>query len=168
MKVFIALTAVLAMSGCAFSPVNVPAPDKYTSLAAKVELKNADTVQSVEIVKSALTSFGYEIASVIPELGEIKTKLLPVSIPERCDCGTWNGSIVSGTAQSRMEVIVSKNQPGGANAAIKHFCSVLFLGRNLYGMVTTQQNLECASRGTIEKEVLDKIDRIAEARKAKP
>jgi hypothetical protein len=167
MKGFIAIGAVLFASGCAFSPVNAPAPEKYTPLESKVEIKNLDKTQTLEVVKSALTSFGYEVVSVIPELGEVKTKNLQVQIPERCDCGTWNGNVVSGSAQSRMEVIVSNTQPTGTKAVIKHYCATEFYGRNIYGMITTQQPIVCASRGTIEKDVLDKIDRIAGARAQK-
>ena len=167
MRVLLGLAAVLTASGCAFSPVNAPAPEKYTPLDSKVEIKNLDKDQTIEVVKNALTSFGYEVASVIPELGEVKTKNLQVKIPERCDCGTWNGNVVTGSAQSRMEVIVSNAQPAGTKATIKHFCATEFYGRNIYGMITTQQSIVCASRGAIEKEILDKIDRIAGARAQK-
>ena len=42
MRVLLGLAAVLTASGCAFSPVNAPAPEKYTPLDSKVEIKNLD------------------------------------------------------------------------------------------------------------------------------
>ncbi len=111
----------------------------------------------LEATKAAFESAGYETASITPELGELKSKPRSVAIPDICDCGTWNGTVIGGSAY--------KAQPGDEGALqIGHFCGTEFRGRNLYGMVTRREAYACASRGQIETDLNQRIETILRAR----
>lgn len=165
MKKTLALCAVAVLAtGCAFSPVDRPAAAKHTPQAKVWQVKSKDVPAVLDAAKAAFESAGYETASITPELGELKSKPRPVAIPDLCDCGTWNGSVVGGSAQSAL-IATYKVQSGEEGALqINHMCGTEFRGRNLYGMVTRREAYACASRGQIETDLTQRIETILRAR----
>ena len=122
----------------------------------------------MDIARSALQSTGYEVISFVPELGEIRTKSKPVASPGMCDCGTWNGAVVTGNAES-VFIVTAKNQTDGKVGVKAGFgCATTFSGTNLYGAVTKVETFNCASRGVIEGQFWEKFREIDMVRKQKP
>ncbi|WP_124514896.1 hypothetical protein [Acidovorax sp. FJL06] len=164
MKRVLSLCMTVLVTGCAFSPVDKPVAAKHVSQDKLWQVKSKDTVAVLDATKVALESAGYETASTTPELGELKTKPKQLPIPEHCDCGTWNSGVVQGSAQSVL-VATFKTQPNDEGALkISHGCATTFMGRNLYGAVTTQETYVCASRGQTESDVSQRIEAIFKAR----
>jgi hypothetical protein len=151
----------VGMAGCAFAPVTrVPANRYYARFqhSQVVELGREDAMNAA---RSSLEAIGFEMQSVTPELGIIRTRPRVVMIPEVCDCGSWNGDTVHGTALSSM-VITVKDAPAGPRASlieIDHSCVFQFTGHNLYGGVTREETYACASRGGLESEFWQTLKR---------
>lgn len=163
-KITAVFPIALLISGCAFSPVDRPIAAKHASPEKVWQVQNKNTSSVLDAVRAALESAGYEAASVTPELGELKTKVREVAIPEFCDCGTWNGGVIQGTAQSVL-IATFKLQPNEEGVLkIGHRCATTFMGRNMYGAVTTQETYACASRGQTEADVNQRIEAIFKAR----
>lgn len=167
MKKLIISTIAIIISGCAFAPVDTPPIDKYSPKKSMLYINGATVEQGMDVARSALQSSGYEIHSFTPELGEVRTKNRLIQVPELCDCGTWNSSVVQGSADSNIVIIVKNDGDNRISLSAEHQCTNTFYGRNLYNQITVQQPLKCASRGTIEREFFEKIDAIASARKYK-
>jgi len=165
-RVFTAITAV-SLTACAFSPVDVPPVEKHAPKVVLSQLQGVTVEQGMDAARSALQSSGYEVGAYTPELGEVKTKPRQLQVPEWCDCGTWNGSVVQGTADSIMTVVVKPDGDSRVSVAAQHSCANIFFGRNLYGVVTVQQPVQCASRGTVEREFVQKLEAIAKVRAVK-
>lgn len=167
MKAVFALTALAVLSGCAFSPVErVPVTKHFDSQAA-IEFSGITKDAAMDIARSALQSSGYEVISFVPELGEVRTKSKIVPTPAMCDCGTWNGTVISGNAES-VFVVIAKNQSDGKVAVKAGFgCATTFSGKNLYGVVTKVESYSCASRGIVEGQFWEKFREIDMVRKQK-
>lgn len=126
-------------TGCAFWPVDRPVAAKHTPQAKVWQVKSKDVPAVLDAAKTAFESAGYATASITPELGELKSKPRALSVPEFCDCGTWNGSVVGGMAQSEL-VATYRIQPNEEGTLqVNHLCATAFRGRNLYGMVTRRE-----------------------------
>lgn len=156
-------TALLA-TGCAFAPVDRPAAAKHTPQAKTWQVKSKDVPAVLDAAKAAFESAGYETASITPELGELKSKGRPVSIPDVCDCGTWNGTVIGGSAQSAVTATYKLQSTDEGILQLNHLCATQFRGRNIYGMVTRREAYACASRGQIETDLSQRIEGILRAR----
>lgn len=159
-----ALAVLVFSAGCAFSSVDRTSVDKYRSTFSTSESLKANPGLATDASKSALEAIGYEVQSVTPELGLLRTRAREVSVPTTCDCGSWNGRDVSGVANSFLVVRV---QPEGADKTslrVEHSCAVNFTGRNLFGGVTRQETYECASRGVVERQFWDALRQTVAAR----
>ena len=114
----------------------------------------------MDIARSAMQSSGYEVISFVPELGEVRTKSKTVPAPAVCDCGTWNGNVITGTADS-VFIINVKNQTDGKTSVKADFgCATTFAGKNLYGVTTRVESYACASRGIAENQFWEKFREI--------
>ena len=121
---------------------------------------------ATDAAKGALQGMGYEIQSVTEELGQLRTKVRAVATPKTCDCGTWNGSEVSGNAESSFVVTTAAQGTEKVILRIEHTCATTFTGRNLYGGTTRQETYQCASRGIVERQFWDTLRKVLDARPA--
>jgi hypothetical protein len=157
---FVFLLFSAALAGCAFSPVERPVATKYVDSQITHNFSGVTKDAAMDMARSALQSSGYEVISYVPELGEVITKSRLVNIPDICDCGTWNGSVVSGNADS-MFIINAKDQVDGKVSVKSGFaCSTTFSGKNIYGAVTRVETYICASRGVAENRFWEKFREI--------
>lgn len=155
----------LGIGGCAFAPVDQVPVGKYTSPDSYNEFTKLSKESAMDIARSALQSSGYEVIGFVPELGEVRSKSKGVLTPTVCDCGSWNGNVITGTADS-LFVINVKSQPGGGSSVKATFtCATTFSGKNLYGAVTRMETYACASRGTTENQFWEKFREIDMVRK---
>lgn len=157
------LVSTLAV-GCAFSAVKRTPIDRYSRTISREQTVSVAPSSALDIAKSSLEAMGYEVQSVTPELGQVRTKALAVAIPDVCDCGTWNLDPVRGTADSFFTINVSEAVSGGATVVIEHVCGTNFAGQNLYGATTRRESYQCASRGIIEKNFWATFEKILQAR----
>ena len=168
MRFLYLFAAVVGLAGCAFSPVEKAPITKYVDSQEVKEFSGLSKDAAMDIARSALQSTGYEVISFVPELGEIRTKTRLVATPAQCDCGTWNGNVVSGNADS-VFIVTAKNQ-GENKVGVKagFGCAVTFSGKNLYGAVTKVESYNCASRGVVEGQFWERFREIDMVRKQKP
>jgi hypothetical protein len=150
---------------CAFSPVVRVNFDRYYNQFPREKTIASSAAETAEAAQSALQAMGYDIQAFTPELGTILTKVHSVPIPALCDCGTWNTGEVGGSADSQIKITLT-SQGSDTAVAIEHGCGTTFRGQNLYGATTRQETYRCASRGNIEREFWDKLERIAAAKRA--
>jgi hypothetical protein len=158
---------VLCVTGCAFSPVERP---DLTKFSADIQHERSLTVapsSAIAIAKSAAEAMGYEIQSVTPELGQVRTKVKAVNVPDVCDCGTWNYDDIRGTADSSLVVRVTA-AGSQSTVTLEHTCSTKFTGQNLNGATTRVEAYQCASKGIVEKEFWSTVEKIEKARAGAP
>lgn len=158
------LVLVLFSWGCAFSAVNRPVVNRYHSQFAHQQTFALPSPQSLEAAASAVQAMGWEVQAITAELGQLRTKARAVTIPEICDCGTWNMSPVRGTAESSLLIRVADADGGQSTVSIENVCATNFAGQNLYGATTRRESYQCASRGAIEREFWTTMERIVQAR----
>lgn len=168
MRTILTICCVALLTGCAFSPVEQVPVAKYTPTDSVNEFVKLSKDNAMDIARSAVQSSGYEVISFVSELGEIRTKSKQVPIPATCDCGTWNGNVITGSAES-VFIITVKNQ-GNEKVSVKagFGCATTFVGKNLYGATTKVESYACASRGTAESQFWEKFREIDMVRKQKP
>ncbi len=94
---------------------------------------------------------GYEVDVASNETGMVRSKPKSVPTPDFCDCGTWNASTITGTADS---ILIAKTDviQGGTSISLEHSCRTNFTGRNLFYVPTRRENYECVSKGNVEQE----------------
>jgi hypothetical protein len=156
----LALTVALAgTAGCAFSPVNRPALNKYGSSITPSKSFSATSEAALKAAELSIVDIGYTVDAVTPELEGLRSKVLSVMIPGPCDCGTWNGNEVTGSASSMLEVRATPDGPGSVSVRLTHTCAVQFTGRNIYYMPTRRETYPCASTGTVERKFWDLMAR---------
>ena len=161
----LAALSVAILSGCAFSSVDKVAPEKHTSQTVTKEYAKLTRESGMDIARSALQSTGYEIVSYLPELGEVRTKVRAIASPAMCDCGTWNGNVVTGTANSTFFINVDSLLSDKTAVKANFQCGITFTGRNLYGGVTRVETLQCASTGKLEEQFWEKFRQIESGRR---
>ena len=152
MKLIIVIGLLVSLSSCAFSAVK--RPDLTSTNKPVVGSYNLSRAQATENANSTFTILGYK--PVTDSDGSIVTNLVPTPIPANCDCGKWNGSIVSGLANTQFRVSFSGENT--VKMALKLSCVTTFTATNLYGMPTRREEYECASKGVIEQQFLDKFN----------
>jgi len=164
----IAVSVVLALGGCAFSGVDRPPIEKNVAQNVINEFpRSMSKDEAMDIARSALQSSGFELASFTPELAEVRTKARQVPIPAACDCGTWNGAVVQGTAMATYLITVD-TPPGDKTLVKANFtCGTTFTGRNLYGATTKVETYQCASTGQMEQQFWEKFRQIYDVRRRK-
>jgi hypothetical protein len=155
------------VGACAFAPVNQVNFDRYYNQFQKEGKVDLSVAVATDAAKSTLEAMGYDIQSVTPELGTILTKNVSVLTPAVCDCGSWNGSPVNGTAASSIKVSITAEGDSTSKVAIENFCGTTFNGQNLRGATTRHEVYRCASRGGPERDFWDKFQRIIAARASK-
>jgi hypothetical protein len=143
-SIIIAILNFLLLNSCAFAPVNRPDINQYSSNFSTTKSFNISVEDLTSAAKSSIEAMGYEIQSVTPELGTLRTKTRLVMIPDICDCGTWNISVISGTADSSV-IIAIKPLKNENTVNISHYCATNFTGRNLWGAPTRKDVYQCAS-----------------------
>jgi hypothetical protein len=145
-SIFIIASLVsISVSGCAFSPVTRPDINANASSITTSQSLKISSDKAMNAAKSTLEALGYEIQSMTPELGQVRTKGRPILIPENCDCGKWNGTDVSGTGTDAIKVTTEALGPDETSFRIADVCGVVFTGRNLHGGITRQETYQCAS-----------------------
>lgn len=166
--IFIAAIASTATVGCAFSPVDRVAAGRYSEPEKINEFFGLTKESAMDIARSALQSSGYEVISFVTELGEVKTKTKEVLTPAICDCGSWNGTVISGSAISQFSILAKQLPDGKTSVKTSFSCSTTFVGTNLYGAATKVETYPCASRGAPENMFWEKFREIDMVRKQKP
>jgi hypothetical protein len=161
----LSVLGLVVLSGCAFSPVSKPDPGKYLASVAKAATYEATEAQVLDASKSSLEAMGYGIQTVNADVGLVRTQVAPILVPQNCDCGSWNLSPVSGTADSVLEVRVKTLAGGLSGVEVEHLCGTRFAGQNLYGATTVQEVYRCASRGYAEKKFLETLSVVMEKRR---
>jgi hypothetical protein len=163
MKRFVAAaTLTLALSACAFSAVNRPPTAKYATGIKTSAIYPVGLKQAMKATADSFGSLGYQVLSSSIELSEMKSNVLQVVIPSTCDCGTWNGGTVGGTADSNLRVRftdASTTEHVATRFDIEFVCGTRFRGHNLYGAVTRDETYACASRGIVESKFWDTVSR---------
>lgn len=153
----------VALTGCAFSPVNRPNVDRYLHQFLQSQVF-ATTIQGgAEASKSALEVMGYETLTVNIDIGLVRTKVRQVTLPDVCDCGTWNGGTIHGTADSTVIVNVESKTDKEVSVQVSTQCITNFTGHNLYGVTTRQETYQCASRGVVENAFWSALRRVLSA-----
>lgn len=165
MKTIIPVLFSAVLTGCAFSPVERPPITKYVDSQAAYEFTGLTKDEAMDIARSSLQSSGYEVISFVPELGEVRTKSKLVSTPAVCDCGTWNGAVITGNADSLFIVTVKNQSDGKVSVKGDFSCNTTFSGTNIYGAVTKVETYTCASRGVAESQFWEKFREIDMVRK---
>lgn len=157
------LVLVVIAPGCAFSAVNRPPVNRYHSQFTREMVFALPRSTTLEVATRTLEAMGYELQAVTNELGQIRTKVRAVATPQVCDCGTWNLSPVSGSAESLLLVRITDASEGQAKVALEHMCATTFTGQNLYGATTRREVYQCASRDVVEKEFWSTMEQIVQA-----
>ncbi|MEI8122743.1 MAG: hypothetical protein WCI20_11880 [bacterium] len=160
----ILVAAIVALSGCAFAPVDKPNIEKHGPRIVEVAFPNLKGADGLSIAEATLKSIGFEVAAMTAELNEVKTKTKPAMIPQICDCGSWNGNQITGTADSVMAVTVQNSGTVQANLKINFVCAASFKGTNLWGVTTRAETYQCASTGALEKQFVENFTKIKAAR----
>lgn len=157
------LTLALGLSGCAFSPVTRPALDKYAQAITPSRSFDTSTEVALKAAEAVFVDIGYTVDVATPDLGGLRSKVLSVMVPGPCDCGTWNGNEITGTASSLLQV---RATPEGSAVSVQltHTCAVEFTGRNIYHMPTRRETYPCASTGAVERKFWDLMDRALKTR----
>ncbi len=163
-KLVVVFLLLFSLNACAFAPVERPEKNKYFCDFMNSKVFIITLPQSMDIAKNALEAIGYEILTNNSELGLIRTKTKLVKIPEFCDCGTWNGSIINGSADSTIVVEFQEFEKEKISVSISMKCSTTFKGTNLHGATTRQETYDCASRGKIENEFWNFYEKIYKKR----
>lgn len=151
---------LLSLSACAFAPVNRPRIDPFLSMAHGV-YTDLPAGKAKDIVIKTIDSEGYQVyrAEKRPDGWIVTTMIKPVPIGDYfCDCGDWNGTKLSGSADSRIIVTIEQTASGTSNVAVSYTYQGLFTGRNIYGMITRQEKVPCQSTGTQERQFVDLLD----------
>jgi hypothetical protein len=152
MKIVITIGVCIILHGCAFSAVK--RPDITTTNNPVVGSYNLSNKQATENASKALTIMGY--TPVTDSDGGIVTNMVAIPVPANCDCGTWNGKDVTGTANSQFKVKFVGD--GNVKMDLLFSCGVTFTATNLYGVPTRSEQYQCASKGIIERKFLDKFN----------
>jgi len=169
-QILIVLFIFYSLTSCAFAPVNKPILKKN-----KAPVKGFYNISSKELFKYsslALENMGYKIVKLDLENGEIHTDLSKagikiVQVQGNCDCGSWNGSPVTGVAGSAIIAKVLALNPEESKIEIKARFFVHFTGRNLYGMPTSVADYECESLAGLENQYLTNLNMLVEQRAKK-
>jgi hypothetical protein len=106
---------------------------------------------------------GWEVLTVIPEIGFVRSNMRTVPVPDFCDCGTWNGREISGEAEATMVIDIKPTDSGEASFELVFQCILNFKGKNWYGATTRHETYACASNGGIENYFWALLRRIIEA-----
>ena len=162
-RIIFSFVLCMVLGACAFSPVHRPNINTYGSDFTGKSF-NVSSEAATSAARSALEAMGYEIQSVTPELGMIRTKDRLVIIPEICDCGTWNGRVISGTASSSIKLKIEARGPNEVSIQLEHICATTFTGRNLYYMPTRRETYQCASNNQTEGQFWKTLQQILDVR----
>jgi hypothetical protein len=146
--------------------VNRPDPAKYAASIEKTQTLKVSDENARVASRKTLEAMGYEIQAFTPELHLVSTKPHAVGTPAVCDCGTWNGSDVSGAAQSTLKLTTQAVDDSVSVLKLEHTCAANMTGRNLYGGITHQETYQCASRGVVEKEFWNTLRTVIAAKVA--
>lgn len=157
----LALTALFG-SACAFSAVNRPKIPGQTAVEDDFE-GGEDTVFAA--TKDVLGSMGFNVTFSDPTLRMATTNTTMVPIEDNCDCGTWNGRPVKGTADLSLSVITRGVEKGASAVAIDAIYKVKFTGRNTYGAVTRQEFYRCRSTGRKEEDFFRRLQEYLETQR---
>jgi hypothetical protein len=152
------------LTGCAFSPVDRPSIEKYKPKVIVAAFPRMLKSDGMDISAAALRSVGYEVGASTPELGEVKSTARNVMVPQLCDCGSWNGTQITGTAESMISITVEDHGTESAVLKINHVCATNFKGQNLFGATTRNETYQCASTGSMENQLLDNFRKIKSER----
>jgi len=166
-QILIGLYILYSLTSCAFAPVKKPILKKD-----KAPVNGFYNISSKELLKYAslgLENMGYKISVLDEEKGEIHTDLSKAGIKitqvqGNCDCGTWNGSPVTGLSGSAFTIRVLALKPEESKVEIKARFFVRFTGRNLYGMPTSSAEYECESLTRLENQYLNNLNVLIEQR----
>jgi hypothetical protein len=152
MKLFIIMGIIVSLSSCAFSAVK--RPDLTNTNKPLVSSYNISKDQATKNANTTLTILGY--TPVADSDGSVVTNQVAIPVPANCDCGTWNGNVVTGTAASQFKVAFSGD--ARVKMDLKFSCEVTFTATNLYGVPTRSEMYQCASKGIMEQKFLSKFN----------
>lgn len=157
----LALSLVISLASCAFAPVNRPPVNKYS--VRNQEVFEIPKKELLDMAQKALNSMGYQ-TSLVTDNGPVATATMSVLTQQNCDCGTWNNSPIQGKADSLITVKVLAQKDGRNAVFIDANFTVLFTGRNIYGMTTRQESYRCASLGLVENLFWSQMNDLIKAR----
>lgn len=153
-------------NGCAFSPVKRTPIKKYSGTFAKTHTVELGYVESFRAVREALSAMGYSVQAESTALGVVRTAPVSMLAEGICDCGTWNGSHLSGPVSSMITVGITAQTATRCTIGITHQCVAAFHGRNLKGSITREESYECASMGRVENNFWLLLQRFCSTRPA--
>lgn len=161
MKISLLFTwCVLALTGCAFSSVDRPNVQQFKTRITSANFPLLQKGDALDIAGAAMRSIGFEVGSSTPELGEVKSAAKPALVPLVCDCGSWNGTQISGTADSVFSVSIERSGTSDALLKFNIACATNFKGQNLFGATTRNETYQCASTGVLEDRFLENFTKI--------
>ena len=161
------LAVVVCLSGCAFSAVKRPNVGQYLGQFPQSESFPFTVEEGLAASKSSIEAMGWETLAVNLAIGLVRSKPRPVTTPNICDCGTWNGATISGTADATLVVNLEPGGPGRTAVRVSVECVTNFAGQNLYGATTRRETYACASRGAVENEFWATLKRVLAATSGK-
>ena len=159
--IFFAIPIFFSLASCAFAPVNRPTVSKYS--VRNQELFEIPKKELLDLAQKALIAMGYQ-PSLVTEDGPILTATRRVLSQQNCDCGTWNGVPVEGNVDSVITIKVLPQKKGKNAVFIDSNFTVLFTGKNIYGMTTRQETYRCTSLGVVENLFWSQMNDLISAR----
>ena len=150
---------LVGLAGCAFSPVNRPRAAENSGIREKV-LKYPPQ-RAFNLAALTAQSMGYRFFKA--DRNSLAIITMPKALPAggNADCGTWNGRPISGSTDGCLFLEVAGLGQGESRVRVQARYVATFRGRNIYGMVTTQETFRCASLGDLEEDFLARLKRMA-------
>lgn len=150
---------MLVLNACAFASVDRPDLTKYNATIVHQRTIGLSRGEALEAAKAAAQSLGFKISFFNQNMGELRSD--PMSVPSagHCDCGTWNGSQVEGSANAILKARAREVGAKQTNLWVQVLYVTNFTANNLYGMTTRRETYQCASLGTAELGFWEAIDR---------
>lgn len=157
---FLMIFLTISVTSCAFSHVSRPNIDKYHNKFSRDHEIRSSPDKMKNDIREILMSMGYDIMTISDNLGLIRSKIRMVTVPEVCDCGTWNTGLVRGQAESTVVVRILPYTETVTKIEIDHECIMNFTGNNLLGATTRRETYQCASTGVIENKFWELLNQL--------
>ena len=151
-RVTVSLALCVMLGGCAFAKVQQPDQGLYR--VRKERSFEATPSQMVQAMKRAYEKAKYSVDESGQDPSMVISKNRDIPIIQGCDCGSWNGAKVYGTANSRLVASLGlEADTNSIRVTLDHQCTTNFTGTNIYGAVTRRESYRCATTNKVESDI---------------
>ena len=163
LNLIILCLALSLLAGCAFSSVNRPQAAENSGIREHVI--DYPPERAFNLVALTAQNMGYRFFKADRKSLSIIT--MPRELPAggNADCGTWNGNVLRGAVDTCLFIDVAGLSAGKSRVKAQARYVATFRGRNVYGMVTTQETFRCTSLGDLEEDFLARLKQMARVTK---